>query len=92
MKSLKLDSQERKILKEYGQGKYVAVEHVDKEIKLAKEAAKDMLQKTKNVNIRLSVRDIQEIKEKAAENSLPYQTLIATIIRQYTRGAFTLTL
>lgn len=92
MKNLKLDPEEKKILKEYEQKKYVTVERVDEEITLAKEAAKNMLQKTKNVNIRLSIRDIQKLKEKAAENSLPYQTIIATLVRQYTRGVFTLTL
>jgi hypothetical protein len=34
----------------------------------------------------ISLKDLQKIKAKAAENNLPYQTLIASLIRQYIQG------
>lgn len=92
MKNYKLDEEEKQILKDYNDGKYVSVDNLDEEIKRAREAAKNTLQKTKNINIRLPERDIQKLKAKAAENNLPYQTLISMLLRQYTKGEISITL
>ena len=92
MKNYKLDSEEKQILKDYDDGKYVSVDNLDEEIKRAREAAKNTLQKTKNINIRLPERDIQKLKAKAAENNLPYQTLISMLLRQYTKGEIRISL
>ena len=92
MKKYKLDLEERQILKDYEDGKYVTVDNLDEEIKRVREAAKNTLQKTRNINIRLPERDIQKLKVKAAENNLPYQTLISMLLRQYTKGEISITL
>lgn len=92
MKNYKLDEEEKQILKDYDDGKYVSVDNLDEEIKRAREAAKNTLQKTKNINIRLPERDIQKLKAKAAENNLPYQTLISMLLRQYTKGEIRISL
>ena len=92
MKNYKLDSEEKQILKDYDDGKYVSVDNLDEEIKRAREAAKNTLQKTKHINIRLPERDIQKLKAKAAENNLPYQTLISMLLRQYTKGEIRISL
>ena len=92
MKNYKLNPEEKQILKDYDDGKYVSVDNLDEEIKRAREAAKNTLQKTKNINIRLPERDIQKLKAKAAENNLPYQTLISMLLRQYTKGEIRISL
>jgi predicted DNA binding CopG/RHH family protein len=92
MKNYKLDSEEKQILKDYEEGKYVSVDNLDEEIKRAKQAARNTLLKTKNINIRLPLRDIQKLKAKAVENNLPYQTLISMLLRQYTNGDISITL
>ncbi len=92
MKNYKLDKEELQILKDIEAGKYKSVNNLKKEIKRAREAAKNTLQKTKNINIRLPERDIQKLKAKAAENNLPYQTLISMLLRQYTKGEISITL
>ncbi len=46
-------------------------------------AAKATLEKTKNINIRISQGDLWNIKSKAEEQGIPYQTLISSLIRQY---------
>jgi len=92
MKNYKLDKEELQILKDVEAGKYKSVANLKEEIKRAREAAKNTLQKTKNINIRLSERDIQKLKVKAAENNLPYQTLISMLLRQYTKGEIRITL
>jgi len=86
MKNYKLNKEELQILRDIEAGKYKSVANLKEEIKRAREAAKNTLQKTKNINIRLPERDIQKLKIKAAENNLPYQTLISLLLRQYTKG------
>lgn len=92
MKNYTFDEEELQILKDIEAGKYTSVENVKEEIKRAREAAKHTLQKTKNINIRLPEKDIQKLKAKAAENNVPYQTLISMLLRQYTKGEFKITL
>jgi len=92
MKNYKLDKEELQILKDVEAGKYKSVANLKEEIKRAREAAKNTLQKTRNINIRLPERDIQKLKVKAAENNLPYQTLISMLLRQYTKGEIRITL
>lgn len=86
MKDYKLDKEELQILKDVEAGKYKTVKNLKEEMQRAREAARNTLLKTKNINIRLPLRDIQKIKAKAMENNLPYQTLISMLLRQYTKG------
>jgi len=46
------------------------------------QAAKNTLNKTRNVNIRLSERDLYKLKAKAAEEGIPYQTLASSILHK----------
>ncbi|MDR0320347.1 MAG: hypothetical protein LBI28_02485 [Treponema sp.] len=42
--------------------------------------------KTKNINIRISAYDIEKVKQKSAEEGIPYQTLISSVIHKYITG------
>ena len=42
--------------------------------------------KTKNINIRISAYDVEKVKQKSAEEVIPYQTLISSIIHKYSTG------
>ena len=42
--------------------------------------------KTKNINIRISAYDIEKVKERSAEEGIPYQTLISSVIHKYITG------
>ncbi len=44
--------------------------------------AKNSLNKTLNINIRLSERDVYKLKAKAAQEGLPYQTFAASILHK----------
>ena len=59
---------------------------MDEEIALAKASAKAYLSKSKNITLRLSMADLQGIKNKAVETGIPYQTLINALIHQYVSG------
>lgn len=46
--------------------------------------ARNTLNKTRNINIRLSERDLHHLKAKAIEEGVPYQTLAASILHKST--------
>jgi len=52
----------------------------------AVQAAKRYLRKDARVNIRLSTADLEMLKRRAAEEGLPYQTLIASVLHKYVSG------
>ena len=39
--------------------------------------------KTRSINIRISEHDLASIKEKAAQEGIPYQTLISSVLHKY---------
>ena len=39
--------------------------------------------KRKNVNIRISERDLAQLRERASREGVPYQTLIASVLHKY---------
>ena len=64
------------------QGKVESIPNLDKEIKRLQEIAKSTLNKTRNINIRLSERDLYKLKSKAIEEGVPYQTLASSILHK----------
>ncbi len=49
-------------------------------------AATETLKKNKNINIRISENDLASIKQLAAREGMPYQTLIGSFIHKYASG------
>ena len=56
----------------------------------ARQAVKQL--KKQNINIRLSEADLSTLKTRAARSGIPYQTLISSLIHQYTTDEITLKL
>jgi len=50
------------------------------------EAAENTLRKDRRINIRLSDHDLAGIQRKAAEQGIPYQSLISGLIHQFVEG------
>jgi len=84
---MKLNDEDKKILKAYESGSVKSVPSVKKEIARYRDYAKSALQKNKRINIRISERDLTHIQRKAVEEGLPYQTLISSVIHKYVSGA-----
>jgi len=82
MKYFELDKKEEKILKDFESGKLKKVRNAEKEISRYRQYAKQTLSKARNINIRISNRDLQKIKALAAKKGLPYQTLISSLLHQ----------
>jgi len=85
MKYFELDKYEKEILKDFDQKKIKPNPNLNTEIKRLKIYAKATLDKTKNINIRISERDLWKVKALALEKGLPYQTLISSIVHQYSQ-------
>ena len=56
----------------------------EKRKKELQQIAKNTLNKTRNINIRLSERDLYKLKAKAIEEGIPYQTLASSILHKST--------
>lgn len=56
------------------------------ELRKFRDAARATLIKDRRVNIRLSSPVLLEIQARAAEEGLPYQTLIASVLHKYVTG------
>ena len=82
MKYFELDNYEKEILKDFDQKKNKINPNLKREIKRLQTYAKATLDKTKNINIRISERDLWKVKALALKKGLPYQTLISSIIHQ----------
>ena len=67
MKYYELTKEEKKLLTEVERGEWVSVKNPEKEPKDAIKAAKNTLNKTKNINLRLSEKTLIRLKAKAAE-------------------------
>ena len=50
------------------------------------EAIINTANKTRNINIRMSAYDLEKVKQKSAEEGIPYQTLISSVIHRYIAG------
>ena len=85
-KNLKLDKEEKEIVKAIENNEFVEEKDLNKKKRLYKSYASFTLNKLKNINIRMSFKDLQKLKIKATENGLPYQTLASTILHHYSNN------
>ena len=86
MKYYELDKDERKLVKDFEAGAFRSVKNVRNERVRYKQYARHTLNKARNINIRLSDRDLQKIKALAAQKGLPYQTFISSLLHQHSHS------
>ncbi|MDF0667978.1 MAG: hypothetical protein P0119_18195 [Nitrospira sp.] len=78
-----LDKDEEQLITEYERGAFRPVKNQAIAKKEAMEAARRYTRKDARINIRLSTADLEMLKRRAAEEGLPYQSLIASILHKY---------
>ena len=69
------------------------IEHLDASTALPEEVREGILapyraEAKKNVTMRLSESLIAELKKRAEEEGVPYQTLASIVLQKYVRGAY----
>lgn len=84
-KQLQLDKEEQ-ILQDFGRGKFESLKSFRAEKQRLEATASKMLQKGKRINIRISARDLEQVKKRAAAEGMPYQTLIASALHKFVTG------
>lgn len=86
MRKIKLDDYEKEILDAYEQGELKSTLASKTDLEKYRSAARETFIKDRRVNIRLSTPDLMDIQERAAEEGIPYQTLIASVLHKYVSG------
>ena len=81
-----IDEEEREFVESFERGEWQTVKNVVKEAEASREYARNTLKKDKRVNIRLSEKDLEDIRVLAVENGIPYQTLISSVLHKFATG------
>ena len=84
-----LSEEERELLELVERGELVQVPNVEQEMEYARRAARNTLNKTKRVNLRMTERDFNLAHARANEEGIPYQTLLSSVIHKYLSGRMT---
>lgn len=77
---------EADLLASFDAGQWSPVEPQASENMRYKQMAANALAKNRRVNIRISAMDLEGMQARAAEEGLPYQTLIASVLHKYASG------
>ena len=88
MRKYPLDKEEQEILDAIESGRWERVRPKKSELERYAEIARNTLRKDRRMNIRISKIDLNRIKARAAEEGVPYQTLVTSILHKYVSGGF----
>ena len=80
------NNEEKDFLKSFEKGEWVSVSNLEEEKVIVKKTASRYLKKDARINIRLSSSDVARLKQIAAYEGLPYQTLAASVLHKYACG------
>lgn len=83
---MELTPEEKELLESVENDEWRSIPDVESEVKRYQEYARATIRKDKRINIRISERDLLKLQQKALEEGLPYQTLIASILHKYVSG------
>ncbi|MEO5956381.1 MAG: hypothetical protein ABIR36_11925 [Nitrospiraceae bacterium] len=82
----KLDRVEEEILSQYESGALKSVVTSEASLRRYRDYARATLSKNQRVNIRMSSLDLADIQARAAEEGIPYQTLMASVLHKFATG------
>lgn len=87
MKGFKpLDEEEKEIMESIEKGEWLPAENRKREIEKLERTARATFAKSKRMNIRISPRDLRNLKIRAMQEGVPYQTLVASVIHKFLSG------
>ena len=86
MSKVKLDKEERKLLKSFEAGEFNSVLTPARR-RIIQETASNTFKKDKRINIRISSRDLDAIQKRALVEGIPYQTLVSSILHKFVSGS-----
>ncbi len=77
---------DKELLKSIENDEWVSVSNKSELIKSIQQVAKNTMLKDQRMNIRISKKDLLQLKSRAMEEGIPYQTLVTSIIHKYVNG------
>lgn len=77
---------ETEILEAYEKGELKSIGPSKVDLRKLRDAARVTFTKDRRINIRLSSTDLMAIQARAAEEGIPYQTLITSILHKFVSG------
>lgn len=77
---------EQEILASFEREEWKPVRNQKREIARFRAAAEAALLKNRRVNIRISSQDLEGLQTRAAEEGVPYQTLMASVLHKFVSG------
>ena len=92
MRTMKMDKEsklEEEILASFERGEWQSVPRLKSEKARYASVASASLAKDKRVNIRISSRDLEDIQARTAEEGIPFQTLMASVLHKFVTGHLT---
>jgi predicted DNA binding CopG/RHH family protein len=81
-----LDRYEKQVLSAFESGQLKSVVTSEASLRRYREYARATLAKNARVNIRMSTKDLSDIQTRAAEEGMPYQTLMASVLHKFATG------
>lgn len=84
-----LDTEEQAIIESIERDEWVPVTNLPDAVAEARSVATATLKKDRRMNIRISERDLKGLKARAAEEGIPYQTLVTSVLHKYVSGRLT---
>jgi predicted DNA binding CopG/RHH family protein len=81
------DAEERDLIESSERGEWVSVGDIEERRAFWQKVAKRALDgKRERISISIPERDLARLKTRAAEEGMPYQTLINSILHKYVEG------
>ena len=84
----KKKTEEDRINDAYEKGDLISVSPSKSTLRKFQKSAQATFVKDRRVNIRISSPDLMDIQARAAEEGVPYQTLISSVLHKFISGRF----
>ena len=81
-----LDEEEKSLIESLENDEWVPVRDLPAAVAEARTYANATLKKDRRMNVRISERDLKGLKARAAEEGIPYQTLVTMILHKFVVG------
>ncbi|MDZ7725764.1 MAG: antitoxin [candidate division KSB1 bacterium] len=81
-----LDAEEKEYIESYENDEWQSVDDLEREKKAHAQYAKNSSIKNKRINIRMTERDLLNLKAESKIQGLPYQSLISSVLHKYING------
>ena len=80
------DREERELIDSLENDEWEPVADLPAAVAEARAYARATLKKDRRMNVRISERDLKGLKARAAEEGIPYQTLVTMILHKFVSG------